>query len=72
MRLPMTRLSGNLMWTRDGTVWATWKITPQRYGLRPLKDKQDTAALHRALLRSLGGEALLLSAKDCPLERDAF
>ena len=60
MRLPMTRLSGNLMWTRDGTVWATWKITPQRYGLRPLKDKQDTAALHRALLRSLGGEALLL------------
>lgn len=60
MRLPMTRLSGNLMWTRNGAVWATWKITPQRYGLRPLKDKQDVATHHRALLRALGGEALMM------------
>lgn len=59
MRHPITDLAGNLMWTTSGTCWATWRIQPLPYGLRPLKDKQSVKDLHRMLFRSFSGEALL-------------
>lgn len=60
MRQPISALTSNLMWTRSGQVWATWRITPQRYGLRPVDEKRGVALLHRYLMRSLGGEAMLM------------
>lgn len=59
MRNPVTDLAGNLMWTASGTVWATWRLQPLPYGMRPVKDKRSVKDLHRMLFRGLSGEALL-------------
>lgn len=59
--MPATAMTGPLQWTRDGVVWALWRVCdPVRYGSRPAKDKEIVRALHQALLRALDGEALLL------------
>lgn len=60
MRSPIRDLAHNLMWTVDGTCWATWRIKPMAYGHRPVKEKQDVANWHRLLVRALQGEALML------------
>lgn len=60
MRSPARAMAGHLMWTRTGTVWATWKLEPVPYGFRPDKDKYTARAAHQALLRALPGEAVLL------------
>lgn len=60
MRNPTMSMAGHLQWTRSGTVWSTWAITPQAYGQRPIKEKAVVRDLHQMLLRSLGGEALML------------
>lgn len=60
MRAPNLTLAGNLRWTRSGTVWADWLLTPLAYGFRPDKDKDAVRTLHRSLFRSLPGESLLL------------
>lgn len=60
MRGPIVDLAQHLAWTRTGTVWATWRISPVQYGLRPVKAKRAVKDLHRMLLRSLTGEALAL------------
>lgn len=57
---PATDLAGPLMWTRSGTVWCTWRLTPLPYN-RPLEDKLTAANLHRSLVRVLSGEGLLHS-----------
>lgn len=59
-RQPTTTMTGHLQWTHSGTVWATWRLSPVPYGMRPSKDKAVVRDLHRALWRSLHGEALLL------------
>lgn len=57
---PATRLVDNLMWTRHGTVYAMWRLRGMRYaGTR--QDKRRVVAAHAAMVRSLGGEALLVS-----------
>jgi hypothetical protein len=53
-------MAGHLMWTRGGTVWATWRLRPLPYGYRPVKDKHDARGVHQALFRALPGESLLL------------
>lgn len=60
MRAPNLTLAGNLRWTRSGTVWADWLLSPLAYGFRPDKDKDAVRTLHRSLFRSLPGELLLL------------
>lgn len=60
MRNPATLLAGHLQWTATGTVWATWRIEPQAYGRRPVKEKRVVRDLHRLLMRSLDGEALIM------------
>lgn len=60
MRHPVTALHGHLCWTISGVAWATWRINPLAYGRRPVKEKRLVRDLHRMLLRSLQGEALLL------------
>lgn len=60
MKNPLAHLHGHLTWTRTGTVWATWQLSPLPYALRPTSDQYRVRTLHRALLRALRGEALLL------------
>lgn len=60
MRSPALTMADNLMWTRSGAVWATWRLSPLPYGYRPAKDKLQARALHRMLVRSRLGESLLL------------
>lgn len=60
VRIPATDLVGNLMWTRSGTVWATWRLTGLAYN-GTIEDKRAAAAAHRLLSRCLGGESLWLS-----------
>ncbi len=59
MRSPTRTLAGNLRWTRSGTVWADWLLSPIAYGFRPDKDKKVVRDLHQALFRALPGESLL-------------
>jgi AAA-like domain len=60
MRSQITALHRNLMWTRSGTCWAVWRLTPLPYGYRTDDKKAEVRAAHTALLRVLHGEALVL------------
>lgn len=60
MRSPAHTLAGHLLWTRNGTVWATWRLEPVAYGFRSRKDKETVRAWHQALIRALPGESVLL------------
>jgi hypothetical protein len=60
VKIPTRNMAGGLRWTRNGTVWADWILTPRPYGLRPLKERKDARDLHTALFRSLPGDSLLL------------
>lgn len=60
-RNPITDLAGHLLWTRTGTVWATWRTSGLTYN-GTIGDKRAVAGLHRLLVRALSGEALLFSA----------
>ncbi|WP_157987506.1 ATP-binding protein [Jiangella endophytica] len=62
MRSPARAMAGHLLWSRGGTVWATWRLQALPYGFRPDKDKHGVRAAHQALLRALPGEALLVGA----------
>lgn len=60
MRSPILSIASNLMWTRNGTVWAMWRLHPVPYGYRPTKDKAEARMWHRAMIQALPGESLLL------------
>lgn len=60
MRQPVRAVAGNLIWTREGSVWAVWRLSPIAYGFRPRREKDEARVLHQALLRALPGESLLL------------
>jgi len=59
-RQPITAMYQHLSWTESGTVWATYRLQGLAYGRRPVKDKHVVKTLHRALIRAIKGEALLL------------
>lgn len=67
MRMPATAMTKNLMWTRSGVIWATWRLQPARIGDRQViypyateKEQRAVKAHHQALYQALRGEALLL------------
>ena len=59
MRLPATHFAGNLMWTRQGTVYATWALTALPSG-KSDDDLQLVADAHSAFYRALAGREVLL------------
>ncbi|XAS69889.1 ATP-binding protein (plasmid) [Micrococcaceae bacterium Sec5.7] len=59
MRTPATAMRKNLMFTRSGTVWASFRLQPVPYGYCPVKIKKTVKALHQALFQAFEGEALL-------------
>ncbi|KDA07191.1 hypothetical protein DC31_00280 [Microbacterium sp. CH12i] len=60
MRIPAASFAGHLMWTRTGTIWATWRLQglPHGYGTEELQ--YLVLGQHQALFQSLRGEALLI------------
>ena len=59
MRLPATHFAGNLMWTRQGTVYASWALTALPSG-KSEDDLQMVADAHSAFYRALAGREVLL------------
>lgn len=59
MKLPVTDLTGNLVFTRNGTIWATWRLQALSYGYKPVKEKFRIKRLHEELLQAFRGEVLL-------------
>ena len=59
MRLPATHFAGNLMWTRQGTVYATWALSALPSG-KSDEDRLLVADAHTAFFRALAGREVLL------------
>ncbi|MGG1910496.1 ATP-binding protein [Microbacterium sp. NRRL B-14842] len=60
MQIPATAMTSNLMWTRSGVVWATWRLQPLPYAYATAAAKQLVKAHHQALFQAHRGEGLLL------------
>ena len=60
MRIPATSMAENLMFTRSGVVWATWRLKGLAYGFDNLEKKILAKAHHQALYQAMLGESLLL------------
>lgn len=63
MRSPTRTMAANLRWTRSGTVWADFILSPLAYGFRPTKEKSVMRDMHTGLFRALPGESLLLGIR---------
>ncbi|MCO7264460.1 hypothetical protein KSI87_21400, partial [Dickeya zeae] len=50
----------HLMWTRSGTVWATWRLNGLPKGLGNTETYQLSRLRHQDLFQSILGESLLL------------
>lgn len=64
MKLPVRHLSGNVVWTVHGTAWAIWRIHGAEQAHASRRSKQERLATVESLVKSLRGEAMLLSL--CP------
>ncbi len=60
MRLPATAMTGHLMWTRTGTVWATWRLEGLAKGFGSSDTSTWSKLYHQNLFQSIRGEYLLL------------
>lgn len=56
----ISSLTDGLMWTRSGTVWAVWRVSPIPYAFQPDDKKHAARRHHTALYRALRGESLHL------------
>jgi len=61
MRVAIRHISGNLLWSTTGSVWAFWRITPigNRYG--SALERQEVLGRVTSLIRSLNGSVRLYS-----------
>lgn len=59
-RLPAIAMTGHLMWTRSGTVWATWRLNGLAKGFGSSQKQAWSQAYHQDLFQSIRGEYLLL------------
>src|SRR5439155_27161454 len=61
VRLPARFVSGNLVWSRSGAVWALYRVEPVCY---PYMSRNEKLAVHgrlRATLMALPAESSILS-----------
>src|SRR5690606_41710496 len=56
----ISALTDGLMWTRTGTVWAVWRVSPVPYAFQPDDKKHAARRHHTPLYRALRGESLHL------------
>lgn len=61
MRLPARFIAGNLAWGRDASVWAVLRVDPASYPWLPRHEKLQLHQQTRAALRTLTGDAMVLS-----------
>jgi len=59
-RIPAVAVRGHLMWTRTGTVWATWRLRGMAKGLGGSDLNAERRKMHRALVQGIVGEYMLL------------
>ena len=59
-RNPIQHLHSNLLWTRQGTVWAMWRLHPIPYGFGNEEEKQRVLLSHQHLVEALPGESMLM------------
>ncbi|MFI5825493.1 ATP-binding protein [Streptomyces rishiriensis] len=59
-RTPIQHLHSNLIWTRQGTVWAMWRLHPIPYGFGNMEEKQRVLLAHQHLFQALHGESMLM------------
>lgn len=60
MRLPARHLDGQLIWGRDGSVWAVWEVEALCYAYAPAAERRRLHARVRAALLCLPAQSLLL------------
>lgn len=60
MRVPASAFHGNLMFTRSGVIWATWRLRGLPTGFNTEDIKEWVRAQHQALYQALRGEGLML------------
>src|SRR5439155_16744317 len=58
---PALAVSANLIWARDGTTWALWRIPPIPYRYLGAAQQRAVHARTRAILGALPAESLLMS-----------
>ena len=56
-----TAIDGNRIWTRDGLVWAVWRLHGLSDGLGTPDERSLVRLHHQALVQALRGESLLMS-----------
>lgn len=61
MRLPIRALAGHLAWSRDGSVWAVWRVEPTSYPYLSTDEKLSLHGRLRAALMALPPQSMLLS-----------
>lgn len=61
MKFPARQIVGNLVWTREGTVWALWRVSPSCYPYLSTTEKLQLHRATRTALLALPAESMLLS-----------
>jgi hypothetical protein len=59
--LPVTAITGNMVWAPDGSVWACFSVEPFAYPHRSVRDATDVGARTEAALLALPERSLILS-----------
>ncbi|RII06954.1 AAA-like domain protein [Streptomyces sp. YIM 130001] len=64
MQIPVRHLAGNVVWTRQGTVWAIWRVESEGQAHASAKARLDRMRAMESLVKRLHGESMWLSL--CP------
>lgn len=59
MKMPITDLTQNLVFTSSGSIWAVWRLHAPSYGMAATKMKYLIKQMHEEFFQALRGEALL-------------
>ncbi|MDN5666838.1 MAG: ATP-binding protein [Renibacterium salmoninarum] len=60
MKNPIRDLKGNLLLSRSGVVWATWRLASLSYPYKTDSEKQAVRDDHKTLYQAMRGEAIIL------------
>ncbi|MGW7186508.1 ATP-binding protein [Streptomyces sp. NPDC054855] len=64
MRVPVRHMSGNVIWTVHGSVWAIWRVEGSAHANASRRAKKARLGSLESLVKQLEGESMLLSL--CP------
>src|SRR5437588_2488472 len=61
VKFPARFIASNLIWSREGTCWAVWRVTPTSYPYLSATEKLQLHAQTRSALLMLPPESMILS-----------